>query len=99
MRENWKDLKVLNEGELEGEGANKTLRICRGTGQREREREREEVKAMGLESWLAASKQWRDWEEEVGKIGGSVPKRSKPDISREATNSILSPQISVSIPA
>lgn len=54
---------------------------------------------MGLESWLAASKQWRDWEEEVGKIGGSVPKRSKPDISREATNSILSPQISVSIPA
>ena len=35
------DLKVLNEGELEGEGANKTLRICRGTGQRERERERE----------------------------------------------------------
>lgn len=51
------DLKVLNEGELEGEGANKTLRICRGTGQRERERE--EVKGMGLESWLAASKQWR----------------------------------------
>ena len=35
----------------------------------------------------------------MGKIVGSVPKRLKPDISKEATNSILSPQISVSIPA